>query len=134
VRAAARDLDDRPRRNRIRLLLRLEAAIRERVARDSHRLPRLQPALADGLVRARAGYSDREQDDRRMDDVATVPPPVLADETDDRARRAAAAHELEHDRSEHECGEGVGEQPRRGRARSEERRVGKEWRGRWERA
>ena len=84
--------------------------------RLDHPVQGLQAALADRLVGARARNADGEQQHGCMDEVAPVAAAVSPDEPEKRPGRAGAAHELVHDRCQDERREGVGEQPRRGRA------------------
>ncbi len=100
--------------------------IRDRVARRLDRLARPQQPFPLRLVGARAGDADREQDDRRVHDVAAVAPPVASDQAEDPAGGRASAHELEHDRRGDEGRERVREQarPRAPEAEREQRDAG----------
>ena len=100
----------------------LEPLVRERVAGDRASSARVSSCCSlDGRVGARAGDADREQHDRRVDDVAAVAPAVARDELEQRAGRPGAADELDDDRRQHERAEGVGDQPGRRRAGAEQR-------------
>src|SRR5207253_4822006 len=112
VRAAAPDVDERPEAGPVRALRADESGVRERVPGSLDRLAGLEHSLALGLVRARAGDADRDQDDGSVDDVAAVAAPVSRNQTEDASCGRAAAHELEHDRGGDEGGERVREQAR----------------------
>ena len=96
----------------------LEPAIGDRVAGDGHRLPDRELLLAHGAVGTRTRDADREQHDRRVDDVTAVASTVVGDQLEERAGCARSAHELDHDRGQHEGRERVGDQARTRGARA----------------
>ena len=102
--------------------------IRQLVAPDLHRVPGAEALNLRRAVGARAGDSDRKEDDCGMDDVAAVAAAVSRDEAREgrpptrgakRLAGARSARELEHDCAEREGREGVGEQAGGARAGAE---------------
>ena len=125
---AAPDVEHRADLGRVRAVALGELPVGECVAPDRERLAAREPALDDGVVGARARHADREQHDRRVDDVAAVATPVSPHEAPEgprdrlareRAPRGRPAHELDDDRGEDERRERVRDQPRDRRSRPE---------------